>query len=164
MSGYSERDAMGENTLEPGTEFIAKPFSAADLNAKLAALLGDATPWPDEPIEDRHAAAVGDADVAVVGLRPADPDPFAVLAEQPADVGQEVREEVARIAVHRDPARGQARGEDVVDTTSVGVDQPAEEPLGMLIDHRALPIGEHDRPVVLQARSVLREYLGQQLR
>jgi two-component system, cell cycle sensor histidine kinase and response regulator CckA len=43
MSGYSERDAAIDVTLEPGTEFIAKPFSASDLNAKLAALLGSAT-------------------------------------------------------------------------------------------------------------------------
>jgi hypothetical protein len=41
MSGYSERDAVRDGPLEPGTEFIAKPFSAADLNAKLLALLGD---------------------------------------------------------------------------------------------------------------------------
>ena len=42
---------------------------------------------PDEPIEDRHAGAVRDADVAVVRLRPANAEPLAVLAEQPADVG-----------------------------------------------------------------------------
>jgi two-component system cell cycle sensor histidine kinase/response regulator CckA len=40
MSGYSERDAVRDAPLVPGTEFIAKPFSAADLNAKLRALLG----------------------------------------------------------------------------------------------------------------------------
>jgi CheY-like chemotaxis protein len=40
MSGYSEPPG-GERELGPSTEFIAKPFSAADLNAKLAALLVD---------------------------------------------------------------------------------------------------------------------------
>jgi CheY-like chemotaxis protein len=43
MSGYSERDATRDIPLRPGTEFIAKPFSASDLDAKLAALLGEAT-------------------------------------------------------------------------------------------------------------------------
>ena len=43
MSGYSERDATRDVPLRPGTEFIAKPFSAADLDAKLASLLGEAT-------------------------------------------------------------------------------------------------------------------------
>ena len=43
--------------------------------------------------------AVRDADVAVVRLRPAHAEPLAVLAEQPADVGREVGEEVARILV-----------------------------------------------------------------
>ena len=42
MSGSSERDAAIDVVLGTGTEFIAKPFSAADLNAKLAALLGEA--------------------------------------------------------------------------------------------------------------------------
>jgi two-component system, cell cycle sensor histidine kinase and response regulator CckA len=41
MSGYSETIATGDVPLEPGTEFIAKPFSPADLNAKLTTLLGD---------------------------------------------------------------------------------------------------------------------------
>jgi two-component system cell cycle sensor histidine kinase/response regulator CckA len=43
MSGYGE-PAAGERPLGPATEFIAKPFSAADLQAKLAALLGGAIP------------------------------------------------------------------------------------------------------------------------
>jgi DNA-binding response OmpR family regulator len=43
MSGYSERDAAIDVALGAGAEFIAKPFSAADLNTKLAALLGEAT-------------------------------------------------------------------------------------------------------------------------
>jgi CheY-like chemotaxis protein len=38
MSGYSEAIATPDLALEPGTEFIAKPFSRADLNVKLAAL------------------------------------------------------------------------------------------------------------------------------
>jgi signal transduction histidine kinase/CheY-like chemotaxis protein len=38
MSGYGE-PAAAERPLGPATEFIAKPFSAADLQAKLAALL-----------------------------------------------------------------------------------------------------------------------------
>jgi hypothetical protein len=42
MSGYGE-PAAGERPLGPATEFIAKPFSAVDLQAKLAALL-DAIP------------------------------------------------------------------------------------------------------------------------
>ncbi len=41
MSGYSEPLSGGERELGPGTEFIAKPFSAADLSAKLRVLLGE---------------------------------------------------------------------------------------------------------------------------
>ena len=41
MSGYSESLATGDVPLEPGTEFIAKPFGPADLNAKLGTLLAD---------------------------------------------------------------------------------------------------------------------------
>jgi hypothetical protein len=40
MSGYTEPPTTGDQGLGPGTEFIAKPFSAADLEAKLASLLG----------------------------------------------------------------------------------------------------------------------------
>jgi DNA-binding NtrC family response regulator len=43
MSGYGE-PAAGERPLGPATEFIAKPFGAADLEAKLAALLEGAIP------------------------------------------------------------------------------------------------------------------------
>ena len=43
MSGYSERDATRDIPLPPGSEFIAKPFSSADFDAKLASLLGEAT-------------------------------------------------------------------------------------------------------------------------
>ena len=39
MSGYSEPPTAGDGRLGPATEFIAKPFSTADLNAKLASLL-----------------------------------------------------------------------------------------------------------------------------
>jgi len=39
MSGYSETVATGDVPLQPGTEFIAKPFGPADLNAKLTSLL-----------------------------------------------------------------------------------------------------------------------------
>jgi CheY-like chemotaxis protein len=39
MSGYSEALATGDVPLEPGTEFIAKPFGPEDLNAKLRTLL-----------------------------------------------------------------------------------------------------------------------------
>ena len=46
MSGYSDRHVDGEAPLEPGTEFIAKPFTQADLGAKLAALLGRGDPAP----------------------------------------------------------------------------------------------------------------------
>ena len=48
MSGYSEPTLTAGQTLGPRTEFIAKPFTAADLHAKLAALLAE----PD-PTEDR---------------------------------------------------------------------------------------------------------------
>jgi DNA-binding NtrC family response regulator len=39
MSGYTEPPTTGDQGLGPRTEFIAKPFSAAELEAKLAALL-----------------------------------------------------------------------------------------------------------------------------
>jgi two-component system cell cycle sensor histidine kinase/response regulator CckA len=39
MSGYTERITAGKETLGPRTEFLAKPFTAADLHAKLAVLL-----------------------------------------------------------------------------------------------------------------------------
>lgn len=39
MSGYTEPPTSGG--VGPATEFIAKPFSAAELEAKLAALLAE---------------------------------------------------------------------------------------------------------------------------
>ncbi|HWM10783.1 MAG TPA: ATP-binding protein [Solirubrobacteraceae bacterium] len=42
MSGYSDAVAIRDGPLDPGVEFIAKPFTQADLSAKLAVLLGRA--------------------------------------------------------------------------------------------------------------------------
>jgi PAS domain S-box-containing protein len=39
MSGYTDRITAGKKTLGPRTEFIVKPFTAADLHARLAVLL-----------------------------------------------------------------------------------------------------------------------------
>src|SRR3954451_1350853 len=54
---------------------------------------------PDELIQPGDAVAVGNRDVPMVRLRPTDVELVAVLAEQSADVGGEVAEEVARIGV-----------------------------------------------------------------
>jgi hypothetical protein len=93
----------------------------------------------------------------VVGLRPADPEPLAVLAEQRADVGREVGEEVARILVLGDPPARQLRLEAVDAAAAVRVDQPAQEGPRERVHDRALPVGEHDRPLVLAPRARLRK-------
>jgi DNA-binding NtrC family response regulator len=41
MSGYTQPQVTGEQTLARHTEFIAKPFSATDLRNKLASLLAE---------------------------------------------------------------------------------------------------------------------------
>ena len=64
----------------------------------------------DERAQQRHAPSMRDRDVARVRLRPADPEPLAVLAEQVADVRRAVREEPAWIGVLRDPPARQPRG------------------------------------------------------
>jgi hypothetical protein len=61
------------------------------------------------------------------------------------------------IGVLRDATRGQLRPEAVDDARSVGVDQAAEEALGVAIHDLALPSVENDGPQVLAAWSVLRE-------
>src|SRR5918995_1916742 len=86
----------------------------------------------DELVEKFDAAALGDADVPVIRLRPPDPEALAVLAEQRADVGGEVREEIAGIGVLGDPPARQCRGEAVDDPAAVGVDEPAEEAVRVL--------------------------------
>jgi CheY-like chemotaxis protein len=42
MSGYADPSGAGEEALGPGTDFLAKPFSGPELQAKLVGLLSDA--------------------------------------------------------------------------------------------------------------------------
>src|SRR3954451_1618487 len=93
----------------------------------------------DERVEELDAGPVRDGDVARVGLRPADPQTLAVLAEQAADVGGPVGEEVARIGVLRGAAARQLRLEAVHGAAAVGVDQAAEEGLGSPVEDHHLP-------------------------
>jgi FixJ family two-component response regulator len=39
MSGYTDNTIVHHGVLEPGTQFIAKPFSAADLTHKVREVL-----------------------------------------------------------------------------------------------------------------------------
>ena len=85
------------------------------------------------------------------------PEPLAVLAEQAADVGGLVGEEITRIRVLGDAAARELRLEAVDGPASVGVDEAAEEGLRPAVDDCALSPVEHDRAVVLSARPVLGE-------
>jgi CheY-like chemotaxis protein len=46
MSGYADDAIVHHGTLDPGTNFIAKPFSAADLNRKVREVLDSETASP----------------------------------------------------------------------------------------------------------------------
>ena len=69
-------------------------------------------------------------------------------------------EEVARIRVLGDATARQLRLEAVDGAAAVGVDESADELVGMLVGDLMLPGLEDDRPVVLPARAVLRERSG----
>jgi hypothetical protein len=83
---------------------------------------------------------------------PVDPEGIAAVAEDPTDVVRAVRELVSRIGV---PPPAHAHAIEVA--RAVGMDQPADQLLGMRIDYALLPIGEHDGTLVLAALPVLRQ-------
>src|SRR5918992_633315 len=115
--------------------------------------------WHTGCSQQRHAAAMGDRDVARVRLRPANPEPLAVLAEQPPDVVRPVREEPPRIGVLRHPPARQPRREAVDRAAAVGAQEATQELPRMAVHDLALPAGELDLAVVLAARTVLGERL-----
>jgi hypothetical protein len=47
MSGYTDDAIVHHGTLDPGTHFIAKPFSAADLTQKIREVLDSDIANPD---------------------------------------------------------------------------------------------------------------------
>lgn len=66
------------------------------------------------------------------------------------------REHVAGIPVALHP--GQERPDDIVDVTvAIGVDESPNKVLGMCLHQGLLPVLQHDQPLVLEARTVLRK-------
>jgi len=114
----------------------------------------------DELVEFRDAVAMGDRDVAAVGLCPTQAELVAVVAEDRPDVSGLVREEVAGIAVGRDAPTRKLRLEGIGRPAAIRMDQPAKERLWGLVEKDPLPFAKHDGAVVLSTRSVLREHVG----
>ena len=54
MSGYTDEAIVHQGTLDPGTHFIAKPFSAADLTTKVREVLDSTIA---DPADDGHEGA-----------------------------------------------------------------------------------------------------------
>src|SRR5438067_7845711 len=111
----------------------------------------------DELVEQGDTAPVGYRDVAVIRQRPPDAEQLAVLGEDRADVGGEVREEVARIRVRPSPADGKVDREAVDGAAAVRVDEPADQLARMRVRDLSLPVDELDAPLVLLPRPVLGE-------
>src|SRR5215211_1455322 len=97
------------------------PRDAVDCRPPTSALL------PDELVEERHAAAVGDRDVARIGPGPADAEQVAVMAEDPADVRRQVGEEIAWILVVTRSATRQVDAEAIHAATPVRVNQASDQ-------------------------------------
>jgi hypothetical protein len=113
--------------------------------------------WTDELVQDGHATAMRNGDIAWVRLSPADAEHLAVLAEEPPYVRRQVREEVARIGIATDPAAGKLDVEAIHRPAAVGVDKAAQELLGIGSRELPLPAEELDLAFVLASRPVLRE-------
>jgi hypothetical protein len=82
---------------------------------------------------------------------------------QAENVGRLVREEVARILVSLD-LTGDLPVGPVGHAAAVGMEESAEEPPGVQIDHSLLPRLQHDRTSVLTARPMLGKQAGPVLR
>src|SRR6266536_2591815 len=106
----------------------------------------------DVLIHPRYARAPSDRDGVAAIVAPAHADPIERDGQDRLDVGRLVAEEVARVLVGLPP------NDDTVDhSATVGVDQSADQRPRMLLDDRALPVRQHDPPLVLLARTVLRQ-------
>jgi len=99
----------------------------------------------------------------VVALRPADAEAITRVAEEPANVRREVREELARIRILGPTAGRELRAEAVHVATAVGVDETADELVEMSLHDRLLPKREDDRAGVLAARPDLGKNSDQRL-
>src|SRR3954454_12530319 len=111
----------------------------------------------DHLVQNRDAFLVGDRDVAAVGLAPANAEQLHVRAEDRADVGRLVGEEVAGVGVLLRAAARQLGGEAVDRAAAVRVDETAHQRAGMSAGELELPVGELDLSVVLAAGAVLGE-------
>jgi CheY-like chemotaxis protein len=60
MSGYTDDAIVHQGTLDPGTHFIAKPFSAADLKGKVREMLDSAIA---DPADGHEQAAKADTEM-----------------------------------------------------------------------------------------------------
>ena len=75
--------------------------------------------WSHDLLENRDAVAMGDRQVAKVRLSDADPEQFAVLDEDPPDIGRVVCKEVPDVGVVRDTATGKPRSKAIDNSTPV---------------------------------------------
>jgi len=91
---------------------------------------------------------------------PADPEHLAVLAEETPYVRRQVREEVARIGILSDAAAGKGDAEAIHRPTAVGVNETAQDLLGIRSRELRLPAEELDLTFVLASRTVLGEGVG----
>src|SRR5947208_1519086 len=106
----------------------------------------------DVLVHPRYASATSDRGAVAAVVAPRHADPIERGGEDRLDVVRLVAEEVARVLVGLPP------DDDTVDhPATVGVDQSADQRPRMLLDDRALPVRQHDRPLVLLARTVLRQ-------
>jgi CheY-like chemotaxis protein len=66
MSGYTDDAIVHHGTLDPGTNFVAKPFSAADLTRKILEVLDSGV---TKPADGHEQAAKADGEVKQQPLR-----------------------------------------------------------------------------------------------
>jgi hypothetical protein len=93
----------------------------------------------------------------MVGSRPPDSKQLAVVAEDPANVLGQIREEVARIFVRGESAAGQPGLEPVRGAAAVRVNESAKQLARETVSELELPVLQHNRSQMLAAGSVLRK-------
>lgn len=118
-----------------------------------------AVPGADEGVEAGDRVALGDGQVPGAGHLPLDVNAVEGGAQDFHDVLRLVGEEVARVLVPFLPARDRAP-DPVGDAAAVGVEQAADQFLGVAVDNVALPGSQFDPALVLPAGAVLREKAG----